>query len=141
MSYLRFLLRYVYRELHELSDRSHWYGTSRQRYDSRRIFRAYPSGKACRHEDHGTGREKYPSQRHHDAGSFSECIDCGYGTWMLYKYHAASARYRKRSRCGTEPGDRQRDLCQDSESVPSGTCRSYLYGRPERSRRCLCGNE
>ena len=27
--------------------------------------RAYPSGKTCRHEDHGTGREKnIPSQRH-----------------------------------------------------------------------------
>ena len=23
----------------------------------------------------------------------------------------------------------------------AGTCRSYLYGRLERSRRCLCGNE
>ena len=73
--------------------------------------------------------------------AFQKCPDCGYGTGMLHQYHAASARYRKRSRCGTEPGDRQRDLCQDSESVPSGTGRPYLYGRPERSRRCLCGNE
>ena len=40
----------------------------------RRIFRAYPSGKTCRHEDHGTGREKYPSQRHYDTGSLQNAL-------------------------------------------------------------------
>ena len=41
MSDLWFLFRYVYRKLHELSDRGTWYGFTWKRNYSCRIFRAY----------------------------------------------------------------------------------------------------
>ena len=60
-----------------------------------------------------------------------ECTDGRYGAGLLHEYHAASARYCKRSRRGTESGDCQRDLRQDSEPVPLSTGGAYLHRRFE----------
>ena len=58
MSDMWILFRYVYRKLHELSDRSAWYGTSGQRNNSGCIFRAYPACKACRYAGYGDVSQK-----------------------------------------------------------------------------------
>ena len=90
---LRFLFRYVHRQQHELSDRGTGYGTSRKRNHPGCIFRAYQTGKTCRHAGYGNVQKKYPSERHHDKRRDHECTDRRYGTGMFYQQYAASAAH------------------------------------------------
>ena len=94
MSYLWILFRYVHSKLHELSDRSSWYGPERKRNHSCCIFRTYPSCKTCRYAGYGNVQKEYPSKRYHDKRSNPQCPDSRHGTWMLYKQYASSSGYR-----------------------------------------------
>ena len=89
MSYLRFLLRNVYSKFHELSDRSPWHGTERQRNDPGGLFREDPPCQACRHEDHGACGKEYQAKRYNDGKGLYECPYGRYGAWLLYQFHAA----------------------------------------------------
>ena len=83
MSDLRFLLRYVHRKLHELSDRGTRYGTSRKRNDPGSLFRENQTCKTCRYGSYGYVPQKYPSKRYHDKRCHLKRIDCRYGTGLF----------------------------------------------------------
>ena len=91
MSDLWFLFRYVYRKLHELSDRGTWYGLTWKRNHSCRIFRAYQISKTCRNGSYGYVLERYPSKRYYDKGCYFKCTDRRYGVRLLYQQYASPA--------------------------------------------------
>ena len=53
-----------------------------------------PACKTCRYAGHGTGKEKYPSERHYDRRCDPQCTDRRYGTGMFYQQYAASSGNR-----------------------------------------------
>ena len=61
LPHLRFLLRYVHRKLHELSDRSPGHGSQGQRHHPGSILRAHQAGKAGWHGSYGYVPEEHPS--------------------------------------------------------------------------------
>ena len=96
MSDLRLLLRYVYRQFHELLNRGTWYGTSGKWNDSGSIFREDQACKACRNGSNGNVKEGYPSERYYDKGCDLKCTDRRYGTGLLNKQHAPPSGDRTR---------------------------------------------
>ena len=141
LPHLRLLLGNVYRQFHELPDRSPGHGLRRQRDDSSRLFRPYRVGQARRDGGDGPGTEEHPPPGHHDRKCSSECADGGYGSGVLHQQYAAPSGHCPRMRRESESGACQRDQRQDPQSLPSGSCGPNLYGGSERGRRRLRRDE
>ena len=132
---LRFLLRHVHGQLHELHDRGPRAGAARQRDDPGRRRRADAPGQAGRHADHGAAEKEHPAPRHRHAGGLQERHRRGHGPGLLDQHRPPPAGHRPRGGHQARSGPLQRDQREDPQPLQAQPRGGPPHRGPGRGRR------